>query len=138
MDHVCTGRRFRRSLQDFYVQRRADVASDHHLLVAKLTLKLKRNWTGDRNQRQRYDTNDTSKQQVFKIGLFNKFHILEEQTINEKWQAIKESFTLTCGSKKSNTIRNGSQLRPSKRSNREKEKRQTSTTVLYEHKSQGL
>ena len=42
---------------------------------------------------------DTTKLQEFKIVLLNKFHVLEElleeETINEKWQAIKESFTST-------------------------------------------
>jgi hypothetical protein len=39
-------KKFRRCLQDVRVKRRADIASDHHLLVARLRLKLMRNWTG--------------------------------------------------------------------------------------------
>ena len=43
---------------------------------------------------------DTTKQQVFKTVLLNKFQVLdellEEETINEKWQTIKESLTPTC------------------------------------------
>ena len=36
LDHVCMGRKFRKSLQHVYVERGADVASDHHILIAKL------------------------------------------------------------------------------------------------------
>ena len=101
IDHVCIGRKFRRSLQDVCVKRETDVASDHDLRIAKLKLKLKRNWTGDSCQRPRYDfttlLKDTTKQQEFKTVLLNKFRVLEklleEETINEKWHAIKESFT---------------------------------------------
>ena len=43
---------------------------------------------------------DTTQQQEFKVMLINKFQVLEEllekETINEKWQAVKESFTSTC------------------------------------------
>ena len=102
-DYVCIGRKFRRSLRDECVKRGADVASDHHLLMCKLKLKLKRNWTRDSCQCWRYDTTmllkDTTKQQEFQAVLFNKFRVLEElfaETINEKWRASKESFTSTC------------------------------------------
>ena len=81
--HVCTGRTFRRSLHDVCVERGADVASDHHLLIAKLKLELKRNWTGDNCQRPRYGTTmllkDTTKQQEFKKVLLNKFQVLHER-----------------------------------------------------------
>ena len=104
IDHVCIGRKLRRSVQDVCVKRGADVASDHLLFIAKLKLRLKRNWTGESCQRPRNNTTmllkDTTKQQEFKIVLVNKFQVLyqmlKEETINEKWQAIKESFTLTC------------------------------------------
>ena len=103
-DHVCTDRKLRRSLQDVRVKHGAEAASDHHLLIAKLKLKLKRNWKGDTCQRPRYNTTmllkDISNQQEFKIVILNKFQVLEElleeETINEKCQAIKESFTSTC------------------------------------------
>nr|KAG5702940.1 hypothetical protein BaRGS_034713 [Batillaria attramentaria] len=80
-DHVCIGRKFRRSLQDVRVKRGADVASDHHLLVARLKLKLKKNWTGETGQRQRYNTTllkGTTKLQEFQIILSNKFQVLQE------------------------------------------------------------
>nr|KAG5692145.1 hypothetical protein BaRGS_020693 [Batillaria attramentaria] len=103
IDHVCIGRKFRRSLQDVRVKRGADVASDHHLLVARLKLKLKKNWTGKTGQRQRYNTTllkGTTKLHEFQIILSNKFQVLqellEEETIDETWQGVKEAVTSTC------------------------------------------
>lgn len=46
IDHFCIGKKFRRSLQDVRVKRGADVAPDHHLVIANLKLKLTKNWTG--------------------------------------------------------------------------------------------
>ena len=102
---MCIGRKLRRSLKDVCVKRGAHVASDHHLLIAKLKLRLKRTWTGDSCQSPLYDTTqllqDTTKLQGFKIVLLNEFHVLEElfeeETINEKCQARKEG---SYGSKK--------------------------------------
>lgn len=51
IDHVCIGKQFRRFLQDVCIRRGADVASDHHLLVTHIKLKLKRNWAGETNNR---------------------------------------------------------------------------------------
>lgn len=103
IDHVCIGKKFRRSLQDVRVRRGADVASDHHLLVARIKLKLKRNWTGETSNRQRYNTiplKETAGIEVFKITLANKYQVLQEQreeeTIEGKWQCIKTALTATC------------------------------------------
>ena len=65
------------------------MASDHHLLVAWLKLKLRRNWTGRTKQCLAYNTfllNDTNKRDGFSITLFNKFQalqeLMEEETID--------------------------------------------------------
>ena len=42
IDHITICKEFRRSLQDTRVRRGADAASDHHLVVGRLKLKLKR------------------------------------------------------------------------------------------------
>jgi len=42
IDHIYLNKRFRRSVQDVRVHRGADVASDHHLLVASLRQKLRK------------------------------------------------------------------------------------------------
>ena len=44
IDHVCIGRMFRWSLLDVRVYRGADADSDHHLVLAKIKMKLKRVW----------------------------------------------------------------------------------------------
>ncbi|KAH3843400.1 hypothetical protein DPMN_116916 [Dreissena polymorpha] len=60
----------------FRRKRGAVVASNHHLLVARLKLMLKRSWEGEPSQRQWYNTatlKDTWKQEEFKVTLSNKF-----------------------------------------------------------------
>uniref|UniRef100_A0A914WUP2 Uncharacterized protein n=1 Tax=Plectus sambesii TaxID=2011161 RepID=A0A914WUP2_9BILA len=42
IDYVCIAKRWRSSLLDVKVHRGADVGSDHHLLIAKFRLRLKR------------------------------------------------------------------------------------------------
>ena len=42
IDLICIGRKVRRSMQDVRVQRGADAASDHHLVVARMKMKLKK------------------------------------------------------------------------------------------------
>lgn len=72
IDHVCIGKKFRRSLEDVRVRRGADVASDHHLLGARMKLKLRRNWTGQSSQRQRYNISalkETARLEVFRSTL---------------------------------------------------------------------
>ncbi|XP_073668552.1 uncharacterized protein [Paramisgurnus dabryanus] len=103
IDHICICKKFRRSLQDVRVKRGADVASDHHLLTAKIKLKLKKNWTNGGNKRQRFNTNlleNESKLKEFQITISNKFQVLqdlgEEATIDQNWKDIKEIFTTTC------------------------------------------
>ena len=41
IDHICISQKFKRSMQDVRVHRGADAASDHHLVLTKLKLKLK-------------------------------------------------------------------------------------------------
>lgn len=95
INHVCIGRMFIWSLQEVRVRRGADVASDHHLLVARLRLKLKRHCTAE-TCRPQFNTSplkDTTKLQEFKITLTNKFEVLkeliEDESLEEKWQEVK-------------------------------------------------
>lgn len=72
IDHFCITKKFRRSLQDVRVRRGADVASDHHLLVARIKLKLRRNYTGETNQRQKFNMallGDSTKREEYKLTL---------------------------------------------------------------------
>ncbi|VDP54866.1 unnamed protein product [Schistosoma curassoni] len=79
----------------------ADTASNHHLLVAKMKLKLKKHQT----TAQKYNTaflRDTDKLNKFKITLSNKFQAFhdllngEGTTMESKWKGIKGATNSTC------------------------------------------
>ncbi|VDP50720.1 unnamed protein product [Schistosoma margrebowiei] len=92
-------------MEDVRTKREADTASDHHLLIAKMKLKLKKHWTVRRTISQNFNTaflQDTDKLNKFKIGLSNKlqaFHDLlngERTTMESNWKEIKETITSKC------------------------------------------
>ncbi|VDP51906.1 unnamed protein product [Schistosoma margrebowiei] len=92
-------------MEDVRTRRGADVASDHHLVVANLKLKLKKNWTSGQTALQRFNTaflRDTDKLNEFKIALNNRFQALqdlrkeEETSMEDNWKGIKEALTSTC------------------------------------------
>ncbi|CAH8666602.1 unnamed protein product [Schistosoma haematobium] len=96
--------KFRRTMEDVRTRRGADIASDHHLVVANLKLKLKKNWTTGQTVLQRFNTaflRDTDTLNEFKIAL-NGFKALpdllkeEETTMEDNWKGIKEALTSTC------------------------------------------
>jgi len=86
IDHICINRKFRSALQDVKVHRGADVATDHHLLIAKLRLKLKRH-SMKRSQRTKYNVNhlkDQERKNNFSITLTNKYsalQLLDEESV---------------------------------------------------------
>ena len=43
-------------MEDVRTRRAADIASDHHLIVAKMKLKLKKHWTTEKTALQRFNT----------------------------------------------------------------------------------
>jgi len=86
------------------VKRGADVASDHHLVIANLKLKLKRNWTGAAPQRNRYDIGclkDVRKLDEFRVTIRNRYQILQDLmdndgTVDSSWKVVKESYVTVC------------------------------------------
>ena len=104
IDHICIGKTFRRSLQDVRVKRGADAASDHHLLVAILKLKLKKNRMETAVKRKKYNVSflkDAQTREEYRLNLTNRFQVLqelleEETDLNKQWQNIKETWTSTC------------------------------------------
>ncbi|VDP67732.1 unnamed protein product [Schistosoma mattheei] len=81
IDHICINKKFR-SMDDMRTRRGADIASDHHLVVVKMKLKLKRHWT----------TEET-------ITLGNTFEALqdlleERTTMEDNRKGIEEALTL--------------------------------------------
>ncbi|VDP61728.1 unnamed protein product [Schistosoma curassoni] len=92
-------------MEDVRTRRGADIASDHHLVVANLKLKLKKNWTTEQTALQRFNTaflRDTDKLNEFKIALNNRFQALQdllkeqETTMDKSWKGIKGVLTSTC------------------------------------------
>ncbi|VDP67096.1 unnamed protein product [Schistosoma curassoni] len=68
-------------MEDVRSRRRADIASNHHLVLANLKLKLKKNWTTGQIALQRFNTaflRDTDKLNEFKIALNNRFQALQD------------------------------------------------------------
>ncbi|VDP88435.1 unnamed protein product [Schistosoma mattheei] len=52
IDHICINKTFRRTMEDVRTKREADIASDHHLLIVKMKLKLKNHCTTGRTTSQ--------------------------------------------------------------------------------------
>ena len=105
IDHVCICRRFRRALQDVRVKRGADAASDHHMVLANLKLRLKRCKPPSPTTRTRYNVDllrDKETADMFKINLANRYQVLqqlyddENVQLEEKWQQTKKMWTKTC------------------------------------------
>jgi hypothetical protein len=105
IDHICIAKKFRRSLQDVRVKRGADVASDHHLVVARLKLKLKKNWMGTKEKRTKYNISllkDAKTKEEYRLTLNNKYQVLqelfedEEDNVNSRWQKVKEAVKSSC------------------------------------------
>ncbi|VDO65631.1 unnamed protein product [Schistosoma margrebowiei] len=42
IDHICINKKFRRTMEDLRTKRGADIASDRHLVVAKIKLRIKK------------------------------------------------------------------------------------------------
>ena len=103
IDHLCISKRFRRSLQDVRVKRGADAATDHHLIVAKVKLKLKK-YLNSTSTGKRYNVlmlTNKEKKAEFKIELNNRVEALQNETseivtTEDHWQQVKQAFTSAC------------------------------------------
>ncbi|VDO54672.1 unnamed protein product [Schistosoma margrebowiei] len=121
IDHICINKKFRRTMEDVRTRRGADVASDHHLVVANLKLKLKKNWTSGQTALHRFNTaflRDTDKLNEFKIAFNNRFQALqdllkeEETSMEDNWKGIKEALTSTDAFQVRTGVRQGCLLPP--------------------------
>ena len=102
IDHMCISRKFRRSCQDVRTKRGADAASDHHLLLMTVKLRLKKHTTTT-STRTRYDVGLLRSQEIenrFQISLRNRYQILQEQSedgdTETQWQQTKKMYLDTC------------------------------------------
>ena len=102
IDHFCISCKFRRSLKDVRVMRGADVASDHHLLLATIKLKLKNHRQQNKTSRVRFQVNlleDSKTKKQFELSLKNRYEVLqdlEDTDIDHHWNKVKEIFEKTC------------------------------------------
>lgn len=92
------------TLQDVRVKRAADVASDLHLLIAKLRMKLKKYHKTDK-ARKRYkmvQLEDPEIAQNFKLNLSNILQVLQElyeedtPDVDTMWNNAKEIWNRSC------------------------------------------
>ena len=103
IDYLCVSKRFRRSLQDVRVKRGADAATDHHLLTAKVKLKLKR-IPVEPTGREKYNVSALRDQQAkesFSLTLRNRFLILqdmltEDTNVHTLWEETRDAIKTTC------------------------------------------
>ena len=83
IDLIIINTKWRGSLQDVRVMRNSDVGSDHNLLVAKMTLKLRNAKIGMKTN-QRLDISnmkETLIKEKFNITLWNRFSFLQDNTV---------------------------------------------------------
>ena len=80
IDHVIINQKWR-SLQDVKAYRGADIGSDHVLVVATVSLKLRKTKRGEERQ-QRFVTaklKNSNTEKAFKLEMKNRFHVLQEE-----------------------------------------------------------
>ena len=110
IDHIIINNKWRGSLKDVRVYRKPDVNSDHYMLAAAITLKLKANHTNHK-QRKIFDIaklRTPRVQKAFTLELRNRFAILEHlnvdpdqqrdedtDTVEESWSEMKEAYIKT-------------------------------------------
>ena len=102
IDHIVVRQRWGSSLQDVRVKRGADIGSDHHLVIAKLRVKLvarKR----QKNPRVKFDVRKLKQPETktaFQIALHNRFEALQtedsQKTVHQSWTILKEATVGAC------------------------------------------
>ena len=96
IDHITIDKKFRRSLQDTRVRRGADVASDHHLLVGQVRLKLKKCLPPGSKAGRKFNNiylNDSALKSTFKVTLSNRFLALEnceDDPVETLWETTNK------------------------------------------------
>ncbi|CAG2214705.1 Craniofacial development protein 2 [Mytilus edulis] len=103
IDHIAISQRWRSSLQDVRNKRGADIASDHHLIIAKIQLKLLSTKKA-KSRRKKFNVDlfkDPKVVQDYHILLQNKFSVLEnlhddETSINTAWEMTRDSIVQAC------------------------------------------
>ena len=98
IDHITIDKKFRRSLHDTRVRRGADVASDHHLLVGQVRLKLKKCLPPGSKVGRKFNIiylNDKALKFTFKLTQSNRFQALEnceDEPVETLWETTKQAW----------------------------------------------
>ena len=104
IDQLAFSKRWRSSLQDVRAMGGADVGSDHHLLMAKVRLRIAKVRKGD-SGRVRFEVSklkDLEVRNTFKLALHNRFEGLqqlmekEELSVDDEWRQIEQGYVETC------------------------------------------
>ena len=93
IDLICVSNRFRRLVQGVRVYRGADVASDHHLVVATLWLKLRKYNTRNPKVAPRYNIKllqDPPSLRAFQIAVNKRYQVLVDLADEEQQQSIED------------------------------------------------
>ena len=101
IDHILVRQRYRSSLQDVRARRGADIGSDHHLVIAKIKMRLSARKTQP-NPRIKFNVRKLKQQdtkQAFQISLYNRFQVLqteEQETVEHRWTTFREAVVGAC------------------------------------------
>ncbi|XP_058444316.1 craniofacial development protein 2-like [Malaya genurostris] len=100
IEHICISRKWRRSLLDVRNKRSADIASDHHLLIGEIRLRIARVMRQEERLGRRFDTCRLEDPAV-KRSLVEELEtraagIPEGGSVEEQRTAFKNAFTETC------------------------------------------
>ncbi|CAH1266795.1 Hypp3576 [Branchiostoma lanceolatum] len=96
IDYICISQRWKSALLDVRVYRGADVGSDHHLLGAKLRLRLKK--LAVKKKQKPFATDklkDPTISEKYRLNLQNRFQLLQEMgpDLDDQWSFFKETLT---------------------------------------------
>ncbi|VDI60697.1 Hypothetical predicted protein [Mytilus galloprovincialis] len=103
IDHITISQRWRSSLQDVRIKRGADAASDHHLVIGSIKMKLlaQKKLVVKRRKFNVGKLKIPNIREVFQISLQNRFSaisdlVIEENDINNTWEQTKNVILETC------------------------------------------
>ncbi|XP_055623636.1 uncharacterized protein LOC129767047 [Toxorhynchites rutilus septentrionalis] len=99
IDHICIPRKWRRSLLDVRNKRSADIASDHHLVIAEIRLRVTRVQRREEKVGCRYDVcrlENPDVKRAFVEQLVSRASELPVcGSVEELWSSIKNAFITT-------------------------------------------
>lgn len=95
IDHICISRKWRRSLLDVRNKRSADVASDHHLVIGVVRLRIARIQRPAERVGRRFDVSKLKSDgvKVAFVESVKQHHIPESiNDIDSQWNTVKNAF----------------------------------------------